>query len=64
LENLNGRAILGDLDVDGELRNGSRRIWTHALQFLLCSDQKITGFCVVASSPTAQNAQSTNFWCP
>jgi len=29
-----GRAILGDLDVDGLLGNGSMRMWIFALIFL------------------------------
>ena len=57
-----GIANFGDLDKDGEISNCSMRIWTYALKFLLSSDQKITCFCSITSSPTAHNVQSTKFF--
>ena len=61
LDILNGIANLGELDKNGELSICSMRIWTYALKFVLCSDQKVTCFCFVTSSTTAHNAQSNKF---
>jgi len=54
---MNVRATLGDLDVDGELRNATMWIWNYELQILLCSDYKISCFYFVTSSPTAQSTK-------